>query len=74
MSTPIGTTATRGHALELPDWQPVYLTEDERADIASVLITHAEERRIGEQEDKARRLYYLAGLLVFATSPEVRAT
>lgn len=55
------------------DWKPVYLTDDERAEICAVLITHAEERSIGGMRDRARRLYYLAALLVFATEPGVWA-
>lgn len=58
--------------MEPEDWTPVYLTEDERAEITAHLIMLAEERQIGQQENRARRLYYLAGLVTFATSPGVR--
>lgn len=55
------------------DWKPVYLTDSERAVIASTLIVRAENKRELGDEAKAKHLYYLAGLITFATSPEVRA-
>jgi hypothetical protein len=59
--------------MHLDDWTPVYLTEDERAEISAILICNAEIRRDLGFEEKSRRSYYLAGLITFATSPEVRA-
>ena len=58
--------------MDAPKWDPVYLTDDERYDIASNLIVNAEANKEDGQEDTARRLYYLAGLLAFATSEAVR--
>jgi hypothetical protein len=56
--------------MEPADWKPVYMTDEERADIAARLIMHGED---SPDPRERTRCLWLASILVFATTPEVRA-
>ncbi len=59
--------------MEPPDWNPVYLTDEERVVIATNLLDSAETVAARGHESQSKHLYFLAGLVTYAPGERLRS-